>query len=281
MDSICKSIRVFCYQLKRELLTVRTKLLFLMVGIFIYSNIEPIVNFSKAVNIKVTPWAFSHLVNDFTCQPVFMIGLIFLLSNAPFRSDTYRYIVARSGKVEWEIGNLLYIFTMTFLYTSFMFLVSVISLGTRISISSNWGKIWGTLAKTDAGMQFSVKFIINDFIIGTYKPLLATLYSFILEWMCFLWLGYLIYLFNLFAKRAVGVIVAGVFILLDIMIYNSWVESAYLISPVTLAQLSTFTKGNLKYGLTLEYAFVFFLTGIMLFIISTLIVANRKDKIYE
>jgi hypothetical protein len=252
-----------------------------MVGIFIYSNMEPIVNFSKAVDIKVTPWGFTHLVNDFTCQPVFMIGLIFLFSNAPFRGNTYHYIVARSGKNQWEAGNILYIFTMTFLYTAYLFIMSVISLGTRFNGSFEWGKIWGTLARTNAGVEFFVKFIINDFLIGTYSPITATVLSFLLEWLCFLWIAFLIYLINLITNKAVGVIIAGLFILLDIMIYNSWIESAYLISPVTLSQLSTFTIVNRKYGLTFEYAIVFFIIGITLFIFSILVVAKRKERVYE
>lgn len=274
---LIKCIRVFRVQIISELVTLRTKLLFIIIGIFIYTHMEPVVNFSKAVNIKIMPWGYTHLLNDFTCQPVIIIGLIFLFSNAPFRSETYDYIVARSGKVCFEVGNILYIFSMSIIYNAFLLLMSILSLGSRLNFSTVWGKIWGTLARTNAGEQFHTKFIVNDFIIGTFTPIKATLISFILELLCFLWIGFLIYLLNLLTNKAIGVIVSGIFVLLDIMIYNSWVDSAYIISPVTLAELSTFTKVNIKYGLTLPYAFTFFITGIILFIVASFIIIRRKN----
>ncbi len=274
---LIKSIRIFRFQLVSELSTLRTKLLFVMIGLFIYTHIEPVVNFSKSVQIKAMPWGYVHLINDFTCQPVIMIGAIYLFSSAPFRRETHTYIVARSGKMNFEIGNTLYIFIMALLYNSFLLAISIVSLGSRLSFSSAWGKIWGTLARTNAGEQFQTKFIVNDFIIGSYSPIHATLISFILELLCFAWIGYLIYFLNLLTNKAIGVIISGIFVLLDIMIYNSWADSAYVISPITLAQISTFTSVNVKYGLTLSYAFIFFTTSILLFTIASFITARGKN----
>lgn len=80
-----KSLRVFCFQLKQELVQVRVLILFMILAVFIYSYLEPVANLAQAVGEKVSPWAFPHLMNDYICQMVFMVSAVFLFSTAPLR----------------------------------------------------------------------------------------------------------------------------------------------------------------------------------------------------
>ena len=92
-----KGLRVFCFQLKQELVQVRVLILFMILAVFIYSYLEPVANLAQAVGEKVSPWAFPHLMNDYICQMVFMVSAVFLFSTAPFEGKAHYYIVQRSG----------------------------------------------------------------------------------------------------------------------------------------------------------------------------------------
>lgn len=65
--------------------------------------------------------------------------------------------------------------------------------------------------------------------------------------------------------------------LLDICISNDWMAWANRFSPITLAQLNSYTGYNLKYHITFEYGVSFFLIG-MLLLTGLSVLANYKDK---
>lgn len=60
-------------------------------------------------------------------------------------------MVSRSGKTAWGLGQVIYIIKMTLIYVAGIFAASIIPYITRIDFSGEWGKIWGTLGKTNAG----------------------------------------------------------------------------------------------------------------------------------
>lgn len=273
-----KGLRVFFYQIKQEMLQIRVLLLFMILAIFICSYLAPVADFSKAAGERITPWAFPHLINDYICQIVFAVCVVFLFCTAPFQGNAHYYIIQRSGSFYWQVGNILYIIIMSFLFVSFIWIISVVSLIPRLEFSGEWKAIWGTLARTNAGIQFRVPFSVYDYIIGVFSPARAAGISFLLEWACAVWLGLLIYLFNFLTQKPVGVAIASLFVFLDVMINNSWTPKAYLFSPVTLAQLKALSGNNLAYGLTLEYAAEFFIGTILLFIFLCLLLGSGKYR---
>ena len=233
---------------------------------------------AKAVGEKVSPWAFPHLMNDYICQMVFMVSAVFLFSTAPFEGKAHYYIVQRSGSFSWQLGNVMYIFASSFLFVGFIWGISVISLLSQTKYNDEWGIIWGTLARTNIGNQYGVPFTVFDYIVGVFSPIKATAISFLLEWACVAWMGLVVYLFNYITKKITGILVASLFVFLDVMIYNSWTPKAYLFSPVTLAQIRVMSGDNLSYGISLGYAVVFFAVTITLFIVICLGQGTKKVK---
>lgn len=273
-----KGLRVFCFQLKQELVQVRALILFLILAVFIYSYLEPVANMAQAAHEKVSPWAFSHLMNDYTCQMVFMVSAVFLFSTAPFEGKAHYYIIARCGNFSWQLGNVLYILASSFLFVGLIWVLSVISLFPQTKFSGDWGIIWGTLARTNAGNQYDVPFTVFAYIVGAFSPVEATAISFLLEWACVSWMGLVVYLFNGITKKMTGILLASLFVFLDVMIYNSWTPKAYLFSPVTLAQLKVMSGNNLSYGVSLKYAMAFFAVTITFFIVICLGQGTKKAK---
>lgn len=254
----------------------RITVLFIVIAIFLYSYLEPVVLFSKAMNIPTTPWVFPHLINDFICQLAFMSGAIFLFCTAPFKGENYSYLIYRAGRTSWQIGNIAYIVVISIIYVGFIESISILSLLPHISFVNEWGKIWGTLAQTDAIVQYGIPFMVYTYIVGVFSPIEATGISLFLETACIIWIGLVVYLFNSISQKPIGTLVGTFFVFLDVVISNSWSAKAFLLSPVTLTQLKSLSGNNLRYGVTLNYAVSFFVLTICGLIGICLSIGKKK-----
>ena len=257
-----RSVRVSSYHLKKIFSSSQIPVAVLMVAVFIVQNMEAVREFCAAVDINATPFAFPHLANDFICQLIIMAGAIALFCNAPFEDDEYIYFVSRSGRTAWTLGQVFYVLQLSLIYVLFLIIVSIVPLAGHLRFADEWGKIWGTLAKTDAGMQFGLIFSVTEHLVSHYEPLSALVISFLLEWACVSWLGLVIYMLNKLTSSAAGTVTAAIFVLLDVCIYNDWGLWAYRFSPVSLAKINTYAGYNLKYGINMTYGALFFAVGI-------------------
>lgn len=258
-----KIYRVYAFQMKQIRSNQRIMLIFILIAIFVFSNLQGVLDFSLDVGISVTPWAFSHITSDYICQLVVMAGAVALFCDAPFKSDITKYILPRAGYTAWIVGHCMYIMVLSLLYVCVILLSSILPLLPNIQFDGGWGKIWGTLARTTVGLQYGIPFAVDDYVIGAYTPWQATALSVLLSWSCCVWLGLITYFFNTVSNSYVGTFVAAGFVLMDITVANEWLKWFYKISPVTLAQLQALKGNQSLYQVTLEYALWFF--GISIF----------------
>lgn len=272
-----KSFRISFCQLRQKMSTVRIWLIFALVGCFLLENLRPVLEFSRAVDVPVTPYAFPHLTNDFVCQLVIMAGAVMIFCDAPFESAGTRYVLPRAGRFYWGLGQVFYIFLVSFLYVLFLLALSVLPFLGDLEIGVQWGKIWGTLAKTTAGMQFGLVFSVTEHMVSEFQAPAALAGSFALEWACTVWLGLLIYVLNKLTLSPAGTIAGAFVILLDVCISNDWLSSANRFSPITLAQLNAYSGWNLRYGITLAYGICFFVFGIGILSVLCIFV-NYRDR---
>lgn len=280
MAFFIKANRISRYNMRMLTENARILTVMLIVFLFIVQNLSSVLLFSKAVNISVTPYAFVFLVNDYICQFIIMAGAVMLFSNAPFEDEGYFYMLPRAGRTSWAVGQMLYIVKLSLLYIGFLMATTVLPFIGHLQLNTEWGKIWGTLAKTDAGSQYGVGFSISEFIVGKYMPVNALLLSLLLEWACILWLGLLIYFGNKVTNKPLGTMAGIFFTLLDICIVNDWMDFAYKGSPVSLAQLETYSGYALKWGIDLNYGIHFFAIGIVLLLVVCLI-SNYGNRVKE
>ncbi len=254
---------VFAFQMKLVRTNQRILLILTLVAIFVFSNLQGVLDFSKDVGVPVTPWAFPHITSDYVCQLVIMAGAVALFCDAPFKSEIQKYILPRAGYTAWTIGQCTYIAILSFLYLLVIFLSSILPLLPNIEFQMGWGKIWGTLARTAVGYQYRIPFTANDYIISVYTPLQAVALSFLLSWGCCVWLGLLTYFLNNATGSYIGTFLSAGFVLMDITVANEWLPWFYKISPVTLAQLQALSGSNSLYQVTLGYALRFFSISIV------------------
>lgn len=269
----------FYYQMKQSFTTPRIPILLLLVSTYIFATIQPVGDFSRDVQEAATIWSFPHITNDYVCQLVIMAAAVGLFCDAPFRSPAYWYVLPRTGNTAWAIGMCLYIVVFSFLYILLILFVGVLALLPNIQLGTGWGRIWGTLARTNAGNQFHLQLAVNDYIIGAYQPMKATVICFILAWACCTWLGLLSYCLNNFTGSNAGSVMSTGFVLLDIAVYNTWSYAYFRISPLTLAQLSQLVSKRSIYGVDLHYSIAFF--AISIAVLTALCVLSQHYTISQ
>lgn len=260
---LTKCLRVFSYRFRSSFSGVRLPLIFILVAIFVYSNVSSVTEMAAALGVSSRPYVFPHLVNDYICQLVFMAAVVVMFSDAPFTDEATIYFQYRSGRLAWTIGHEIYIVSISFLFVMMIAIVSIMALLPYLEFGEGWGKMLNTLGKTNMGSKYGIPFAVRDYLIGTYTPVNATVYTFMLEWACAVWLGSLVYAGNLLSRKPVGTFLAAGFVLMDITIANELSYSAYKFSPLTLAQLASMTGLKQQFGgISPGYAVCFYVISI-------------------
>jgi hypothetical protein len=278
MDSVRKSFRISINNVRKWGANPRIYILAILLFIFVWTFIRPILDFSRSVNYKVTPWLFPYLTNYYFSQMLIMIGIVFLFCDAPFMDSGQPYLILRSGRMTWGLGQVLYIMVGTAIYLLFVTIVSIMILAPNLFFSNSWGKVLGTLAQTDAARQFKISIPISYAIQAQYTAVQAFFLSFLLEWCACVMLGLIIYITNAYFKRTFGAIVGVSFVLFDTVISNAGIGLfPYYFSPVSMARLTVLDPSGISTHPTNLYAYIFYTIGILLLSIIAILSMQKRD----
>lgn len=241
-------------RLRDILCSARTAVVAIMIGIFVYTAVEPFAQFARDANVPLTPFLVPMLIDDQICQLFLLFGAMALFSSAPFKDDFYPYLAARAGKTEIVFGNALGLLMVSVLYVLFIYIISILPGIDILVIEQKWGKVITTLAAYPAdGFYFTP----SEAIRVSYQPLNAMLTGGILEISCVFLLGLFVYSGNLLSNRPVGLWLAGTIVVLDITIYNYLPDYVNAYSPAALARLSTYTATYMPLSGSVSYGFLF------------------------
>lgn len=261
--AMVRGIRVCGYQMKKTLKTSRFFILLLLLAVYFYLNEEGIRNFCSSVQVKASPYIFPFLTNEWICQMFLSGGFLWVAMPLGSREEESAFIRFRCGEKCWDLGNCLAVIGMAVFYTAVLWVLSAVVLIPHLEFSVSWGKIWRTLALTDAAWQYGIQLETNAFIVEQFAPIMATALSFILQVLCISWMGLLLYVVNRQTRSVAGFYLAVAFVFLDTMLFNTFLESFYPLSPVSLVRLGNYSKAMLQYGVTLEGGISFYLIGIV------------------
>ena len=272
MYSVKAALDVCGIQLRKNLISGHTFLIALLMGMYLYVLLQPVRDMAAEVGYSVTPLAFVFLSCDSIAQMILMAGVVALFANAPFDDETYSYMIVRSGKGAWTAGNCMYILTMSFIYTAYIWLISTLVMFPYIDWQIKWGKIWGTLAATDAPERYGLQFSVQNGLKRSYEPSVALAHSLLAEWSCAAFLGECAYLFNKLTNKPIGTWLGAGFVFWDITIYNLFDMDWIKYSPLSLAMISNMI--NSRFGITLGYSLSFMAFGVA--IMGALSYAHEK-----
>ena len=118
-----------------------------VVGLFlifyVYNLTAPIVKFCKEVNYAVRPWLFPYFFSNPTTLLLFMLAFVLYLCDAPFLDQQQVFVLLRTGRQKWTVGQLLYIAAASFAFFLAIFFLSLIFTWPHLQFMNDCGtKLW-------------------------------------------------------------------------------------------------------------------------------------------
>ena len=237
--------------------------LVLLVG-YIHSIVSPVGVFCAQAGYTVGPWLFPFLMAEPYSALMIMLGLILLFCDAPFIEDDQPYLILRSGRKAWAVGQILYVMAGCAVYFVTTYLISVLVILPYIGFEDGWGKVINTFCQMGIAKQYGIVLAFRQQINNVFGPVQATLLDLFLCWMIGVFLGLLLLLLNLAAIRSVGgIVTAGLSIFPLFVVRSDW--WMHYISPVSWCSLSVVDVTGTTSFPSLPYAIGMLAGGILLF----------------
>ena len=270
--------------IKKWAVNPRVSTLAVLLFAFIAWHLSGLSAYANAVTTHITPWIFPHLFSTSGMIMIFSSFTILFYSDAPFMDTHTPFIMIRSGRRNWVIGQLLYVILAGFIYTLFIAIISALVLIPNVHISSDWGKVLRTLAAfPDSPSRYGVpaSIFVSHEIVGIFSVGEAMLLSFGLFWLVTVFIGVLIFFFNAVVAKMSGIIIAGIFVFVsyfsEYLGRFSFGSRIYYFSPLSWSSLM-FLDLNYRGQLpSISYAVVFLVLTIVVMGIASVVKLCAMD----
>lgn len=238
----------------------------------------PVLQFCDMVGLNMTPFAAVFVFNDIYytfLSTIMSLGMIALCAGAPFLSQYQVHVLLRTGRKRWLRGQLAYLCVLALIYTAFWAVCPLICALGRIEWSAEWGKIWSTLAFTDASTQQRIMLDVPYNILTQYSPVEALALSLALRFLYVFMLGMVVFVGNLISRSCAGVVVGILMSLEDYLLTTTAFNKFFLASPLTLTRISMLDPRDIWFDPTPGEAFMV-LGGAALALALYMLLAGRR-----
>lgn len=274
-----KSIRICIQNMRKWIGNSRIIVSLIVIFLFTYLYTKGLWKISDYTGEKLSPYIFPFLTTYRYMKILYLFPVIMIFSDAPFIDSNQQFVMVRSGRLSWGIGQMLYIVVGSFCYTMFMLLSSIIVNIGHIQLDTSWGRgliLAATTNLTSAlGIQYDTVKVTGS-IVRYYTPAQAMLWSFVFLWMICTILGLIIYDLNiLFKSNAVGVLVTGFMVFFTAIVDE--VQQFMWFSPVTWSSLNNIDVAKTT-SLPSFYFVLYMYSGaiVILFIMGALLSRSRR-----
>ena len=276
MDKIRTVFSIAFHNLRRWPVNPRFYLIFIMLVLYLYSKINPINTFCIDTGYKISPYIFSFIMSEQNSVLLIMLGIVLLFCDAPFIEIDQPYIIMRSGRKLWVLGQMIYIVIASMLYVLVIMLLSILILLPNLEFNIEWGKVIGTFAQANVAYQHNITIPFEFSIYNAYTPLSATGIAFFNCWIVSVFLGMCMFVLNLNISRSAGAIGTTLLVLWQMVVTKTWTGFTKF-SPVTWVSLAKIdTNGNTLYP-TLEYIYIVILTMIVILFAISVFSMKKRD----
>lgn len=209
---------------------------------YLHDILSPIRAFCKELGYSVNPWLFPHLFSNGIVSLLLTLALVLFLCDAPFLDQQQVFVLLRTGRYKWAMGQILYVVFASFVYFFIIFLLSILLMLPYSQPGADWGKVIETLSRAGSSYTFgAISFSFS--VVSSYTAVTATLLSFALMWGVGIFLGLFLFLANLWLGKPLGVGIATGFVLLPPMFHFDMVYRYLHLSPVSWGNLSLILSG--------------------------------------
>ncbi|MDO4546867.1 MAG: hypothetical protein Q4D04_02080 [Clostridia bacterium] len=259
MDRFKTALRVCRYSLRRLITTPKAIAVPIAAFFIVFYASQDVRSLCAEYNVLASPFAlFTCITITASMVSLLIVGLMLLMSDAPFIDDAQPNVIMRSGRLEWSLGQLLFMFAVSVAYWLFVAVCCFLVLLGRIDWRNEWGTVFSTLQYNP-----SYHFSSSTLVMANYSVLKAFFTSMALAVALSVFLLEIIYIVNIHTNTMYGLFVPLAFVFLN-WAYFMWGFNVIPLhaSPVSLAALNWLDPTGITLLPTPGYAAIFFTTGV-------------------
>lgn len=245
--SMCSVMRMNFYRWRYDR---RIWIIFLFMGLVIIQELKGYTEYGLDSGEQCTGFLLPvlYLSGSFgigVMKTMLYLGCMLILCDAPFMYQSTPYVILRSRRDSWWMGECTYILLATLLYTIFVVVISTVTVLPIATFGDSWGGVLrdfaygnGEMYAGDLNKYYNIHLISPTDAMGYLYPVGAQMFTFFSVWASYFFLGLLQYLISLISKsKFLGFVSAAVLIFLDPIIYgisdNVYLRWMLKLTPVT------------------------------------------------
>lgn len=278
-----KSFRICIQNIRKWTSNSRIWMSLVLAMLFVYLYTKGLWSVCDYLQEDMSPWIFPFLLTYRYMNIIFMFPVVFIFCDAPFIDANQPYVMLRTKRSIWSIGQVLYIMLGSFAYVLVLFLSTIIVNIGHLTWNPSWGNVLGLAGTSNILEILRVNYStvkLPGKVIQHFTPLQAIFFSALLMWLSFVFIGLIIYVFNVVTNTTVvGVVIASFFILftsladLDIRLVK--------FSPISWNNLANIDVGGISNYPTIDFVLGFYIiTNIVLAVIAVLVGKRQNVEVH-
>ena len=145
---------------------------------------------------------------------------MYFFSEVPYMQSKQLYSIMRMGRKKWLLDKLLRILVTSLSLVLLEVLLIVVVLLPQIEWNLDWGKVWYSLALSDAAVQYDVSIIVPYQIVNAYTPMQAMGKTLLLMFLVTAFIGFFMYVWSLYFSRSSSVFAASILCVMTLVFAN-------------------------------------------------------------
>lgn len=280
MNSVKTVFSIAAQNFRKWTTDYRIWVIAVLLAVMTFLFADDVRRYAAALGSDVSIWTFPFLYVGRYMRLVFTLPVVLMFCNAPFVDKNQTFVMTRTTRVKWLCGQILYIILAAAVYYAFILLLSIISTVFIAEISPDWGRTFYSIANGGVEIpQGGSRVEIPKIIVEYFTPLQASFFTFLLSWLGAVFLGMIIFFFNLVTQsRNTGIVVSFAFVVWSFMVKDTFGLGRYRkLSPLSWNTLDNIDVGGLTRYPTFEYCVTVLSVSILLLIAGSIIFGRKKS----
>lgn len=200
---------------------------------------DSIKQYAIAVQYPATPWVLLFMGQNVYFQFVYGISVVYFYSNVPFMPRYEMYVLMRQGRMWWVSAKLLRIWISAVMLVATTFILSILPLIPHLEWTLQWGKLYHSLALTDAGAIHHVKLFFPYELINKNSALTTVLILFTIMFIITGLTGTIMFALSIGVSRTTAMLAGTFLAVLSVVFANLciWQEWIGFVSPFSWIDL--------------------------------------------
>lgn len=201
--------------------------------------ISTVRHFSAVADYPASPWILPFIGQNVYCVFVYGISVVYFYSNIPFLQRHEMYVLMRQGRIRWAVAKALRICISAVMLSVTEFVLSVLLLLPRIEWTAEWGRLYDSLAMTDAGSEHGVKLFFSYELINENSAVKTALIFGIVLCIATGLIGMVMFVLSIYINRTAAVAAGTFFAVLPVVFANLYLSEEWIgfISPLSWLDL--------------------------------------------